>query len=73
MGGWISAASIPRAFDMFQLWEDYYAARTAYLVIVVAAFVFSILVFMVNFVNLIRIEAYEANVKKWSIVVSKNG
>ena len=72
MGGWISAACVPKVYSQFAMtmWLDYNASRTAYLVIIVAAFIFSIIVFMVNFINLVRFEWYEKTVKKWSIVVN---
>ncbi len=73
MGAWISAAAAPRAMNTFfgPMWIGFNSTRTAFLIIAVAAFVFSIIVFMVNFINLVRFEAYERHVKKWSIVVSK--
>ncbi len=72
LGAWIAAAAAPRALNSFfgPMWIGFNSTRTAFLIITVAAFVFSIIVFIVNFINLARFEAYERNVKKWSIVVS---
>ena len=72
MAAWIASAAAPRVMNSFfgPMWMGFSSTRTAFLIVSVAAFVFSIIVFMVNFVNLVRFEDYERHVKKWSIVVS---
>ena len=56
LGGWIAAAAIPKnsSFENSDGNGGFTSTRTAYLVFSIAAFLISIIVFILNFLNLVN-------------------